>query len=72
MLMGVILREVNKRTKMPYTPMLLLCGILMGYFRESLGTIGQSTSIIKQLNPHMILLVFIPTLIFYSGSPTLT
>ena len=44
--------------------MLLLLGIFLGYARESLGTIGQSTSIIEKLNPHMILLIFIPVLIF--------
>lgn len=65
--MGTILREVNKRTKMPYTPMLLLLGIFLGYFRHSLGIFGDSTILVEKLHPHMILLIFIPTLIFESG-----
>jgi hypothetical protein len=40
LLLGGLLREVNKKTKIPYTPMLLVLGILLGYFRESLGPIG--------------------------------
>jgi hypothetical protein len=67
LLLGGLLREINKKTKMPYTPMLLVLGIFLGYFRESLGVIGQSTAIIETLNPHMILFIFIPVLIFESG-----
>lgn len=46
LLLGVILREVNKKTKIPYTPMLVVIGMLMGYYRESLGVIGDSTTIL--------------------------
>ena len=67
-LAGACLREVNKRYKIPYTPMLLVFGIFLGYFRDSLGIIGDSTAIVEKLNPHMILLIFIPTLIFESGT----
>lgn len=48
--------------------MLLILGMLLGYFRESLGIIGQSTAIISFLDPRMILLIFIPVLIFESGT----
>ena len=67
LLLGGILREINKKTKIPYTPMLLVLGILLGYFKSSLGMIGESTGIIEKLNPHMILLIFIPVLIFESA-----
>lgn len=29
-LMGLIMREVNKKTKFPYSPMMLILGILLG------------------------------------------
>ncbi len=67
LLLGAILREVNKKTKIPYTPMLLVLGMVLGYIRDHLGVIGESTSIIEQLNPHMILMIFIPVLIFESA-----
>lgn len=44
-----------------------MLGIFLGYFKDSLGVIGESTSIIEKLNPHMILLIFIPTLLFESA-----
>lgn len=52
--------------------MLLVFGIFLGYFRDSLGIIGDSTAIVEKLNPHMILLIFIPTLIFESGKLSYT
>lgn len=48
--------------------MLLVLGIFLGYFRHHLGVVGESTSIIEKLSPHMILLIFIPVLIFESGT----
>lgn len=68
LLVGGLLREVNKKTKFPYTPLLILAGLLLGYLRNYLGTVGESTSIVEQLNPHMILFIFIPVLIFESGT----
>lgn len=47
--------------------MLLIAGILMGHYRESLGVVGKSTSILSHINPHMLLFIFIPVLIFESG-----
>lgn len=44
--------------------MLLVLGIIIGYCREGLGIIGASAEILKGMSPHMILLVFIPILIF--------
>lgn len=70
MLLGGFLREVNKKTRFPYTPMLIVAGLILGYFRHYLGTVGQSTTIIEKLNPHMILFIFIPVLIFESGTCT--
>jgi hypothetical protein len=64
LLCGSILREINKKTGVPYTPMLLVLGILLGYFRNDLGPVGSSVTIISGMSPHMILLVFIPVLIF--------
>lgn len=42
LLIGAVLREVNKRTKIPYTPMLLLVGIIIGELVDELGILGES------------------------------
>jgi NhaP-type Na+/H+ or K+/H+ antiporter len=67
LLLGVVLREVNKKTRFPYTPMVVIAGMLLGYYRDSLGVIGDSTTILSGINPHMLLFIFIPVLIFESG-----
>ena len=72
LLVGSILREINKKTKIPYTPMLLVIGIFFGHYREYLGTFGDSVGLISTMSPHMILLVFIPVLLFESGTSLLT
>lgn len=46
LLLGGLLREVNKKTKFPYTPLLILTGLFLGYFRNYLGDVGLSTSIV--------------------------
>jgi NhaP-type Na+/H+ or K+/H+ antiporter len=68
LLFGTALREINKKTRIPYTPMLLVLGMFFGYARHSLGTFGQSVDIIATMSPHMILMVFIPVLLFESGT----
>jgi NhaP-type Na+/H+ or K+/H+ antiporter len=65
--MGGVFREINKKTKFPYTPMVVVFGIILGHWDKTLGVIGKSTVILSHINPHMILFVFIPVLIFESG-----
>ncbi len=67
MLVGAICRAFSKKYKIPYTPMLLVIGLSLGYFRHILGAVGDGVDIMSKLNPHMILFVFIPILIFESG-----
>lgn len=35
--LGGLLRQVNRKTKLPYTPMLIVFGIIIGCYRDSLG-----------------------------------
>ena len=39
---GGLLREVNKKTKFPYTPMLIIAGIILGHWDDNLGSVGRS------------------------------
>jgi NhaP-type Na+/H+ or K+/H+ antiporter len=67
MLVGAICRAVSKKTKFPYTPLLLMVGIGLGYFRNYLSTVGEGAEIIAGMDPHMILLTFLPILMFESA-----
>ncbi|CAD8098564.1 unnamed protein product [Paramecium primaurelia] len=66
-LLGLTLREVNKKTKFPYSPMVLSCGLLIGLLQSSLGYLGESASILSHMHPHLIVYVFIPVLLFESA-----
>lgn len=65
--MGGLLRELYKKTKFPYTPLVVIAGLLMGHYASSLGIVGHSVSIVAGINPHLLLYVFIPILIFESA-----
>lgn len=68
LLIGGLLREVNKATGFPYSPMLLVVGTLAGVYKAEMGTtLNSAIEIVLQIDPEAILMIFIPTLIFESG-----
>ena len=60
-------REINKKTSIPYTPMLFVIGMFVGKFAENMELIGDTVNQIAMINPHGILMIFLPILIFESG-----
>ena len=67
LLLGAVLREISKKTKVPYTPMLLAAGIFIGVYIDRFGVTGEATKLALMIEPHGILMIFIPTLIFESA-----
>lgn len=67
LLIGAICREISKKTNIPYTPQLLLIGVLLGSYYKNLGDFSISIEKMLSINPKGILFIFIPTLIFESG-----
>jgi len=47
--------------------MLFIIGIFVGKFASELGLIGESVSTIQNIDPHGILMIFLPILVFESG-----
>jgi len=66
-LIGAALRGIRGRIKIPYTPVLLVLGLLVGLFLNSLGFLGTMGKFISGIEPTGILLIFIPILIFESS-----
>ena len=68
---GCLLRELNKKTKIPYSPAVLFVGLLLGLFAanssEYFESISKSVLSISYMHPHLILFVFIPVLLFESA-----
>jgi NhaP-type Na+/H+ or K+/H+ antiporter len=56
--------------KIPYNPLLLLSGIILGAYHMNLGIVGQATHLMSQADPNGILAIFLPCLIFESAFKT--
>lgn len=67
-LVGAICRSINKNTKFPYTPLILMAGLICGYFKDILGdSVGGGAALVSVMDPHLILFIFIPVLLFEEG-----
>lgn len=70
---GAIVRHGLKGTQIPYTVALLMLGIGFGLlhradlFTDNLSVIGSSLSLISEIDAHLFLFLFLPTLIFESA-----
>ncbi|QSZ40643.1 hypothetical protein GJV85_00420 [Sulfurimonas aquatica] len=72
LLIGSLIKIIMKRSPIPYTIMLLLVGIALGGANEA-GLLNEYSNIgtmfyeISHIEPHLILFLFLPTLIFESA-----
>lgn len=74
LLIGAITRFLQKDSRIPYTVALILIGIGIGLL-ETKGWIsaisheaGGSLSLVANIDPHLLLFLFLPTLVFESAS----
>ncbi len=72
LLIGAVLKSMMRNSRIPYTIVLLLIGIAIGAINkfEFLGADTLINSIVTQvghIDPHLILFLFLPTLIFESA-----
>ena len=70
---GAVTRHVLKHSKLPYTVALLIIGLAIGLFDRYVQSdqantpINQAMDLLSLLDPHLILFVFLPILIFESA-----
>jgi len=73
LLLGSALRNLTRGSRVPYSAALLVAGLLIGALDRSLvlsGTLPQLHQVLQsltQLDPHLVLFLFLPTLIFESA-----
>lgn len=67
LLAGQILKHIANSFKIPYTPMLALFGISVGFATNYLDHWGTGSEAISGIDPHLFLLIFLPPLIFESA-----
>jgi NhaP-type Na+/H+ or K+/H+ antiporter len=70
LLIAALCREIKKMTGAPFTPLLLVSGMIVGGYIPFLWEFGQGLEIIIDLDPHGILLIFIPILVFEAAYNT--
>lgn len=70
MIVASFIREIKKNFKIPYTPMLMVFGMAAGYFSEHLSLFGHAVDLVNTIDPHTLLMIFIPGLVFESAYNT--
>ncbi len=73
LVIGAFLRDILKNTPIPYSVALLVVGLALGliqrsgFFDEYLPILDHTLHMVAGINPHLILWLFLPTLIFESA-----
>ncbi|MCX4027037.1 cation:proton antiporter [Endozoicomonas sp. SM1973] len=73
LLIGAALRNIIKGTQMPYSVCLLVIGLGLGliqrsgFFTEHSELLDGTLKLVAEVDPHLILFLFLPTLIFESA-----
>jgi len=64
---GQLIKHFANITKLPYTPILAIFGLAVGFVDKELGNWGKGAILISNINPHTFFLIFLPPLIFESA-----
>ena len=72
LLIGAVLKALMRSSRMPYTVILLLVGIGIGainhfFFADTQNVFSTMIHQVGEIDPHLILFLFLPTLIFESA-----
>lgn len=73
LLLGALIKSVSKILSSPYSVILLLAGLSLGLYgrtehiQANLPELNSALTNLAQVDPHLILLLFLPTLIFESA-----
>ncbi len=73
LLIGTAVRHLLKRSAIPYTVALLLIGLCVGLadrhsvFTNQWSLLNHTIALVRDIEPHLILFIFLPTLIFESA-----
>lgn len=67
LLIGAGFRELYRKFKLPFTPSLLIFGILLGFVAKRFGPDHNLIDSASHVDPHGIIILFIPILLFESA-----
>lgn len=68
-LIGQLMKQFSAFSGIPYTSLITVIGLIFGILTEkySLGRLGKAIMVYSKLNAHLLLLIFLPALIFESA-----
>ena len=64
---GQLMKSFNGLTGIPYTSLITIIGLIFGSIHSKLGILGQAIASLSQIDAHLLLLIFLPALIFESA-----
>ncbi|XP_022089278.1 sodium/hydrogen exchanger 10-like [Acanthaster planci] len=64
---GALVRTLFQKIPIPYTVVLLILGVGLGLLSEKVPEVGDYTTSVAHMDPHLLLHVFLPVLIFESA-----
>jgi NhaP-type Na+/H+ or K+/H+ antiporter len=64
---GQVFRQIAARFELPYTSLITVLGLFLGIYSEHFGKLGHAIQVWSQFDPHLLLMVFLPPLIFESA-----
>lgn len=67
MLVGQHLKQFATYSGIPYTSMITVLGLLLGIYTAQLGRLGKAIDCWAGMSPALLLLIFLPALIFESA-----
>jgi len=65
--LGQLTKHLCNTIKLPYTPVLVIVGMVVGAITEVMSDFGDGAEYISKIDPHTFFLVFLPPLIFESA-----
>lgn len=67
MFIGQMLKIFSVWSGIPYTSIITVFGLILGIYYESLGRLGVAVKVWSTIDAHLLLLLFLPALIFESA-----
>lgn len=67
MFIGQLFKQFASWSGIPYTSLITILGLVLGVYYKELGRLGVALNIWSQIDPHLLLLLFLPALIFESA-----
>lgn len=70
MILSALAKQLQRKSGIPFTSTLLAVGLVLGIFEDNLGFLGECVRYKNRIDPHTLLMIFIPGLAFEAAYNT--